>query len=44
MHALPRHHRASLRRQIAQFDALFLDKTLNNPTVDPSLPWWWRRA
>jgi hypothetical protein len=44
MRALPRHHRAALRRQVAQYDALFLDRTLNNPTVDRSLPWWWRRA
>ncbi|MGM0724201.1 MAG: hypothetical protein ACQEXM_27600, partial [Actinomycetota bacterium] len=44
LHALPRHRRASLRRQIAQLDARFLDKTLNNPTADPSLPWWWRRT
>lgn len=44
LHALPRRRRASLRRQIARLDARFSDKTLNDPTVDPALPWWWRRT
>lgn len=43
MHALPRRHRASLRRRIVRYDALFRDKTVNDPTIDPSLPWWSRR-
>lgn len=44
MHALPRQHRALLRRQVARFDVLFWEKTLNDPALDPSLPWWWRRT
>lgn len=43
LHALPRHQRVSLRRQVAELDVRFLEKALNNPSVDPSLPWWWRR-
>jgi hypothetical protein len=44
MRALPRNHSAPLRRQVTRFDGMFLDKTLNNPFVDPSLPWWFRRT
>lgn len=44
MRALPRQQSASLRRQTARLDALFLSKTLNDPAIDPSLPWWWRRT
>jgi hypothetical protein len=44
MCALPRRQRAPLRRQIARFDALFLDKTLNSPFADPALPWWFHRS
>jgi hypothetical protein len=44
MRALPRNHSAPLRRQVTRFDGMFLHKTLNNPFVDPSLPWWFRRT
>lgn len=42
--ALPRHQRAPLRREIAELDLLFVDKTLNNPLAHPSQPWWFRRC
>ncbi|WP_459027799.1 hypothetical protein [Pseudonocardia sp. DLS-67] len=41
--ALPRRQRAPLRRRVARLDALFEEKTLNNPLADPALPWWSRR-
>jgi hypothetical protein len=44
MNALPRHHRAPLRREVARIDAVFLDRTLNDPRADPSRPWWERRC
>ena len=44
MHALSRRQRAAFRREVARLDALFEQKTLNDPLADPSLPWWSRRC
>lgn len=42
--ALNRHQRAPLRREVARLDAVFEEKTLNDPLADQSLPWWSRRC
>jgi hypothetical protein len=44
IHALGRRQRAPLRREVARLDALYEQKTLNDPRADPSLPWWARRS
>jgi predicted short-subunit dehydrogenase-like oxidoreductase (DUF2520 family) len=44
MRALNRRQRAALRREVARLDALFAQKTLNDPLADLSLPWWFRRC
>lgn len=35
---------AAIHDEVAQLDALFARKTLNDPLADPSLPWWSRRC
>jgi hypothetical protein len=44
IHALGRRQRAPLRREVARLDAVYEQKTLNDPRADPSLPWWARRC
>ena len=44
MRALNRRQRAPLHREIARLDALFEQKTLNDPLANPSLLWWSRRC
>lgn len=41
--AFDRASAAPLRREVSQLDVKFEDKTLNDPDLDPSLPWWSRR-
>ncbi|WP_344869073.1 hypothetical protein [Amycolatopsis ultiminotia] len=41
--ALPRKQAAPLRAVVERADEMFRAKTLHNPRIDPSRPWWARR-
>lgn len=41
--AISRSESAGLRRELVRLDAEFEAKTLHNPKLDPTLPWWARR-
>jgi len=43
LNALPPRHAAPLRAVVDRADEQFAAKTLPNPMVDPSQPWWARR-
>ncbi len=44
LETLPPREARWLGHRVAPLDAMFLDKTLQNPREDPDLPWWWRRT
>jgi hypothetical protein len=43
LHALSQRQAASLRTLVERADETLRAKTLNNPTAEPSQPWWAKR-
>jgi hypothetical protein len=41
--ALPGHLSRQLRAALAPWDQTYLNKTLPDPTRNPSMAWWWQR-